>query len=139
MPDLKSVPSNWQLWGENYKKLISRNNLLRWKNLAPLQFSQNILQISYKPSILNFKDPLKTKLLNLTSENFQNSKNSKFLRKFIKIDNFWKSIFHNLRHLFKAFQWSDDQIPKLYNTNDRLNVAELLTPIRTSTKQTENT
>ena len=40
---------------------------------------------------------------------------------------------------FKAFQWSDDQIPKLYNTNDRLNVTELLTTIRTSTKQTKKT
>ena len=67
------------------------------------------------------------------------SENSKFLWKCIKIDNLWKSILHNLRHLFKAFQWSDDQIPKLYNTNDRLNVTELLTTIRTSTKQTKNT
>ena len=67
------------------------------------------------------------------------SENSKFLWKCIKINNLWKSILHNLRHLFKAFQWSDDQIPKLYNTNDRLNVTELLTTIRTSTKQTKNT
>ena len=65
--------------------------------------------------------------------------NSKFLWNFIKIDNLWKSILRNLRHLFKAFQWSDNQIPKLYNTNDRLNVTELLTTIRTSTKQTKNT
>ena len=67
------------------------------------------------------------------------AENSKFLWECIKIDNLWKSILHNLRHLFKAFQWSDDQIPKLYNTNDRLNVIELLTTIRTSTKQTKNT
>ena len=40
---------------------------------------------------------------------------------------------------FKAFQRSDNQIPKFYNTNDRLNVTELLTTIRTSTKQTKNT
>ena len=67
------------------------------------------------------------------------AENSEFLWKYIKIDNLWKSILQNLRHLFKAFQWSDDQIPKLYNTNDRLNVTELLTTIRTSTKQTKNT
>ena len=50
-----------------------------------------------------------------------------------------KTILHNLRHLFKAFQRSDDQIPKLYNTNDKLNVTELLTTIKTSTKQTKST
>ena len=67
------------------------------------------------------------------------AENSNFLWKFIKIDNLWKSILQNLRHLFKAFQWSDDQIPKLYNTNNRLNVTELLTTIKTSTKQTKKT
>ena len=62
-----------------------------------------------------------------------------FLWKCIKIDNLWKSILHNLRYLFKICWWSDDQIPTLYNKKSRLKVIELLTTIKTSTKQTKNT
>ena len=42
---------------------------------------------------------------------------------------------HNLRNLFQVFQRFDDQIPKHYSTFDRLNVTELLTSIKTITKQ----